>query len=262
MASTFKKVAFSLFTSGLLAGIVLATLLLNPTLLYAHRTATPHYIIYHNQPLDPALLPRLAQARAIVQQSSWFDPALGLAICLNDGSPYPSLVEKLLGPAFGWSVYRNVVLSGKANPQANYVYLNGYKWNLVQLLAHEATHCYQLQRLGMWRMNPLLRQYPAWKTEGYAEYVARRGANYLSLRQQIQQLQQAARATPNAWGITLSDSTTASREYANYLILTTYCLDVKRITYQQLLADTSSEQTVHHQVISWYQQGKSKEALE
>ena len=262
MTNTFKKIALSLFTSGILAVVVVVILLLNPTLLYAHRTATPQYVIYHNQPLDPALLPRLAQARAIVQQSSWFDPALNLTICLNDGSLYPGLVEKMLGPAFAWSIYRNVVLSGKANPQANYVFLNGYKWNLVQLLAHEATHCYQLHRLGIWRMNPLLPTYPTWKTEGYAEYVARRGINYPPLRQQVQRLQQAERATPNAWGITLADSTTASREYANYLVLTAYCLDVKKMTYQQLLADTTSDQTVHRQVTNWYQQGKSKNPLQ
>ncbi|AMJ67241.1 hypothetical protein AXW84_18755 [Hymenobacter sp. PAMC 26628] len=238
--------------------LVTALLVLNPGFLYANRTATTHYVIYHNRALDPALLPRLDQARAIDQQSSWFDPALRLNICLNDGSAYPKLVEKVLGPAFGWSVYRSVVLSGEANPRANYVFLNGYKWNLVQLLAHEAAHCYQLRRLGIWRMNPIIQQYPTWKLEGYAEYVARRGPNYPSLRQQVQQLNQAEQATPHEWGITLVDGTTASREYANYLIITTYCLDVKKLTYQQLLADTTSKQTVHRQLANWYRHGESQ----
>ncbi|TPG64568.1 hypothetical protein EAH73_15485 [Hymenobacter nivis] len=238
--------------------LVTALLVLNPGFLYANRTATPHYTIYHNRPLDPALLPRLEQARAIDQQSSWFDPTLRLNICLNDGSAYPGLVEKLRGPAFGWSIYRSVVLNGEANPQANYVALNGYKWDFVQLLAHEAAHCYQLRRLGIWQMNPLIPQHPMWKLEGYAEYVARRGPNYLPLRQQVQQLRQAQQAAPHEWGIALADGTTASREYAGYLALTTYCLDVKKMTYQQLLADTTSEQTVHRQLASWYQRGEGK----
>lgn len=254
MNSTAKKIILSCLTSGLVAGAGLVVLLLNPAFLYAHQTATPHYTIYHNQPLDPALLPRLAQARALVQQSAWFDSTLKLNLCLNDGSAYPGVVEKLLGPAFGWSVYHSVVLSGKADWQANYEALNGYKWNLVQLLAHEATHCYQLRYLGVWRMNPLVRHYPTWKTEGYAEYVARRGDNYPALRQQVQQLQHAEHAAPGVWGIMLADSTNASREYATYLSLTAYCLDIKRLTYSQLLADTTSEQVVHRQVLSWYQQ--------
>lgn len=253
--TTLKKGAFSLLTSGALLLLVLGVLVLNPRLLYAHRTAANHYVIYHNRPLDPALLPRLAQARALVKQSAWFDSTLRLNICLNDGSPYPGLIEKLRGPAFGWSIYHNVVLSGQANPQANYVFLNGYQWNLAQLLAHEATHCYQLHRLGIWQMNPVV-HYPTWKLEGYAEYVARRGANHLPLRQQVQQLAQAEAATPHAWGMTLADSTSVSREYASYQMLTSYCLDVKKITYQQLIADTTSEQTVHRQLLSWYQRGE------
>ena len=253
MIGTRKEWAFSLFGSSALLILVIALLVLNPRFLYANRTVTAHYTIYHNRSLDPALLPCLAQARAIGQQSSWFDSTLRLNICLNDGSRYPGLVRQLLGPAFGWSVYQNIVLSGEANPQANYVFLNGYKWNLAQLLAHEATHCYQLRRLGIWRMNPLVHYYPMWKLEGYAEYVARRGTNCPPLRQQVQQLTQAEQAAPHEWGLTLADGTSASREYANYLILTTYCLDVKKMTYQQLLADTTSEQTVHRQLISWYQ---------
>jgi hypothetical protein len=78
-----------------------ALLVLNPGFLYANRTATPHYTFYHNRALDPALLLRLVQARAIGQRSSWFDPALCLNICLNDGLAYLKLLEKVLGPAFG-----------------------------------------------------------------------------------------------------------------------------------------------------------------
>lgn len=255
--STHTKWISSLLASSTLISVVFALLLLNPGLLYAHRTATAHYIIYHNRSLDPALPPRLEQAHAVVQQSSWFDSTLCLNVCLNDGSAYPKLVEKLWGPAFGWGFYQNVVLSGEINPEANYLCLNGYKWNFVQLLAHEATHCYQVHRLGFWRANPVAR-YPTWKWEGYAEYVARRGANCSSLRQQVQQLNQAEKVNQHAWAITLSDGTSESRDYATYLALTKYCLDIRRMTYRQLLADTCSEQTVHHQLISWYRQAKSK----
>lgn len=256
MIGTRMKWAFSLLTSSALLMLVTALLVLNPRFLYANRTVTPHYIVYHNRPLDPALLPRLAQVRAINQQSSWFDSTLRLNICLNDGSLYPNLIEKVWGPAFAWGFYQNVVLSGKANFTANHVALNGYQWNLVQLLAHEASHCYQVHRLGLWHSNPVA-GYPTWKWEGYAEYVARRGASSLPLRQQVWQLKQAEHATPHAWAITLSDSTSASREYANYLLLTTYCLDVKKMTYQQLLVDTTSEQTVHNQLMGWYEHEKS-----
>ena len=256
MTSTLKKVAFSLLTSVLLASLFFVVFLLNPSILYAHRTATPHYTIYHNQPLDPTLLSRLEQARTVVQQSSWFDSTLCLNICLNDGSWYPTLVEKLWGPAFAWGFYQNVVLSGEANAEANYLSLNGYKWNLVQLLAHESTHCYQLHQLGFWRANPMAR-YPTWKWEGYAEYVARQRSHYPTLGQQFRQLQQAEKVAPHGWALSLADSTSVSRDYARYLLLTTYCLDIKKMTYRQLLTDTTSEQTVAAQLARWCQQEKT-----
>jgi len=49
-------------TSGALLLVVTVLLVLNPGFLYTNRTATPHYTIYHNRALDPALLPRLEQA--------------------------------------------------------------------------------------------------------------------------------------------------------------------------------------------------------
>ena len=259
--NTRKKWAFSFLASGAFLVLGTALLVLNPGFLYARRTVTPHYVIYHTRSLDPDWLPRLAQARALDQRSGCFDPALRLNICLNDGSPYPALVERLQGPAFAWGFARNVVLSGAANARANYVALHGYRWNLTQLLAHEATHCHQLQCLGFWHANPVA-GYPTWKWEGYAEYVARGAPASPSLRHQVRRLQQAEQTSPHAWALTLPDGTSASREYANYLLLTTYCLEVKQMSYRQLLADTASEQTVHRQLRNWFEQENSKESLE
>ena len=38
------------------------------------------------------------------------------------------------GEAIAIGFYDKVVLQGTANYKANYIELNGYKWNLVQLL--------------------------------------------------------------------------------------------------------------------------------
>ena len=257
MTHTRRRVASSFLGSVLLAGGLLPVLVLHPRFLYAHRTATPDYVLYHNQPVDPAWWPRLAQARALVQPSPWFASAVRLNVCLNDGSPYPALVERLWGPAFAWGFSRNVVLNGEAHPKDNYVRLNGYNWNLVQLLAHESVHCYQAHRLGFWRANPVAR-YPAWKWEGYAEYVARQRSAGSSAGQQLRQLQHAEHATPQAWALSLADSTSVSREYARYRLLTTYCLDVKNMSYPQLLADTASERTVQAQLTTWQVREKNR----
>lgn len=257
--STRKKWLVSALASGgcLLLGFI--ALLLNPGVLYAYQTTTPQYTIYHNQPLAPALLGRLRQARDLVKTSEVFDESLRLDICLNDGSRYPGLVQAVWSPAFAWSFADKVVLNGTANAKANQLIFRTYAWNLSSLLAHEMTHCYQLHRLGWRHSNPLAR-HPTWKWEGYAEYVARYPQSPRRLRQNVARLQQAQHTAPDQWDIQLADSSCTSREYFSYLVLTEYCLDVKHLTFQQLLQDTTSEQAIQQQLAKWCQLEKATNA--
>ena len=254
--TTRKKWALSVLTSGSLLGLGFIGLLLNPSLLYAHETVTPQYTIYHSQPLDPAFSQRLAQARALVRSSDVFDNNLRLEVCLNDGSRYPSLVQAVEGPAFAWAFYNKVVLNGKLQVAANQLSFRHYGWNLTRLLAHEMIHCYQFHHFGLWRSNPLAR-YPTWKWEGYAEYVARQPTSPTALRQHLPYLQQAEQLVPDEWGLRLPDSTSTSREYFRYFMLTEYCLDVKHLTFQQLLRDTTSQATAYQQLRQWAQPEKT-----
>ncbi|WP_303309834.1 hypothetical protein [Hymenobacter sp. BT730] len=241
------------FLSGIvLPGLGFILLVLNPGLLYAHKTATPHYTIYHTQALDATLMQRLEQARDMVQQSPCFDDRLHLEVCLNDGSWYPRLVEKLWGPAFGWGFANKVVLNGEVNSAANWVALHGYHWNLVRLLAHEATHCYQVHQLGWWHSNPLAR-YPSWKWEGYAEYVAHHTQGQATLLQSLEQLQQAESITPGGWDIHLADGTSIARSYFKSELLIRFCLEIQKRTYQQVLQDTTAEESIYQHLLRWGQ---------
>lgn len=255
--STRKKRIVSVVGSGILLALFFVTLVLNPSILYAHKKTTAHYTIYYTQSLDPALLQRLEQARAVAGQSECFDPTLRLDVCLNDGSLYPRIAERLWGPAFAWGFYDKVVLGGKADCQANWLTLNGYKWNLVQLLAHESTHCYQFHHFGLWHSNPLAR-YPTWKWEGYAEYVARRTASKPNLASDIDRLLRAEQTDPHGWDIRYADGTSGNRDYFRFLVLSEYCLDVKKLTYRQVLSDTTPESIVRRQMMRWYQREKEQ----
>jgi hypothetical protein len=255
--TTRKKWVLSVLTSGSCLGLGFIALLLNPGLLYAHETVTTHYTIYHNQPLDPAFEQRLAQARALVRPSEVFDARLRLAICLHEGSRYPSLTQAIWGPAFAWAFYDKVVLNGEADAKANLLTFRHYDWNLTSLLAHEMTHCYQFQHFGLWRSNPLA-HYPAWKWEGYAEYVARRPSSPATLRQHVAYLQRAEQRAPGQWGLQLPDSTSTSREYFEHLLLTEYCLEVKHLTFAQVLRDTTTQPTTHRQLLQWYERGANR----
>ena len=240
---TLRLTVTSLFISGLLLVIIL-----NPILTYANKTTHNNFKIFHDKPLDPTLIVKLDQATELLKASEFYNSKLQLDICLNDGSKYPKLILILRGQAFGWGFYNKVIIQGNTNFKDNYVELNCYKWNLTQLLAHEMTHCLQFDRLGFWKSKPIA-NIPNWKWEGYAEYISRQNADQKDLSKNIERF---ITTDKNNWAIKFADSTIAPREYYDYWTLIQYCVDIKKMTYNQILADTKSEQTVRQEMISWF----------
>ena len=160
-------------------------------------------------------------------------------------------MEMLRGPAFGWGFLDITTFRGAFNFKENTVELNGYKWNLEQLITHELTHCLQFIKLGFFNANPL-GNHPDWKWEGYAEYVARKSDEQLSLVRNIKRLETAKEEKPEAWGIFFDDGTVAPRTYYEYWLLVQYCLDVKQMTYLELLNSEIPMASIQKEMNDWY----------
>lgn len=237
--------------TGLLLFGILIAIVLNPGLLYANKTTLGPYRVFHNRPLDAHFKARLDEASALLKASELYDAAFTLDICLNDGSRYPALVQCFQSPAFGIGFYNKVVIMGSVNAADNYVSLNGYKWNLTQLLAHEALHCFQYHYLGLWKSNPLA-GYPNWKWEGYNEYIARQNPDQKELTQNMKRYEGAMKRDPDSWGIAFADSTFTGKEYYQWWMMMQYCEHVKKMNYFQILKDTHSEENVRHEMMDWY----------
>ena len=242
-----KWVRNILATAVLIFGLLLA-IVLNPNLAYANKTTYADFTVYHNKPLDAAFYDKLDHASSLIHNSEFFNSKLRLDICLNDGSFYPSLIKRLRGEAFGWGFYNKVVLRGKADYYNNTVELRGYRWNLVQLLAHEMTHCLQFKKLGFWHSKPFAR-IAAWKWEGYAEYVARKGEGLEDLYANIQRLENVG---GDSWEIVLPDQTIAPRAYYEQWLLVQFCLNIRKMSYQQLLDDKKSEDEIKQAMRNWF----------
>jgi len=54
------------------------------------------------------------------------------------------------------------------------------------------------------------------------------------------------------WDIMFEDSTISSREYYNYWILVQYCLDIKKMSYNELLNDKTNENALQTEMLNWY----------
>ncbi len=243
-----KKWTLRLITTALIIVILLLIIILNPILTYANKTTYHNYTIFHGTTLNPALLNRLDEATELLRTSQLYNPSLQPDICLNDGSAYPKIIAALRAPAFAWGFYNKVVLQGNADCSNNYVAVNGYRWNMTQLLAHELTHCLQFNQLGLWRSNPFA-DIPEWKWEGYAEYVSRQNNGQRDLLKNISRL---VATDKNSWAIAFKDSTITPAVYYGYWILVQYCLDIKKMNYRQVLADTTSEESLKKQMMQWF----------
>ncbi len=251
---SFRVLLFAVTLLGLLVIIVL-----NPSLMYANKKILGDFNVYHDNPIDKDCKLRLDDAMNILQTSELYDSTIKFDICLNDGSHFPELLEIFLGRAFALGYTSNkVTLCGKTNFQENYVEVNGLKWNLTQLLAHEETHCLVFHKLGFWNSNPVA-NHPKWKWEGYPEYVARQQPYQLVLAKNIEQLIEGEKKEKDEWGISFADSTITSREYFKYRLLNQYCFEIRKMSFNDLLNDTSSEQTIEKQMMDWYDMQKLTE---
>jgi hypothetical protein len=154
MKKQIKRWMIRLVATGLLIVSLLLIIVLNPIPTYANKTTHGHFSIYHNNPINPLFTHKLDQASVLLQSSTFFDSHLQLDVCINDGSIYPDIIQSIHGKAFACGFYNKVVMQANMNCEENFVELNGYKWNLVQLLAHETTHCLQYNQLGSLHSKP------------------------------------------------------------------------------------------------------------
>lgn len=254
MKKQLKKWLFRLLVTILLISSILLVIILNPFFTYAYKSTHNNFTVYHNNPLDSTIFLHLDNAAKHLTRSDFNNEKLKLDICLNDNAIYPVLVQKFIGRAFAWGFYNKVVIYGNINSKGNYAELNGYKWNLTELLAHEMTHCLQFNKLGLLQSNPFA-EIPTWKWEGYAEYIARQNSDQGDLTLNIERL---LKNKTNEWGIAFNDSTIAPADYYNYWLLMQYSINIKGMSWRQILVDTSSDETVKQRMMKWYETVKNQ----
>jgi hypothetical protein len=251
MKLPWKKIAGSAIAVVSIALGAVIAVIANPQWLYAREMAYKGFRVYSGSPVDPDLLVKLDSAAALLGQSELYDADWPIDICLNDGSAYTRIVALLNPPGFAWGFYNKVVLNGTLDLPRNEVVLNGYSWNLIQLIAHEGVHCLQYHRFGLLCTLPFANG-PEWKTEGYPEFIARGHRTPGALREDIARLREAERTENNGW-IAFPDSSGAPVAYYRNWLLVEYAMLVKGESYRQLVEEGSSEQTVEGEMMRWYE---------
>ena len=125
--------------------------------------------------------------------------------------------------------------------------------NLTYLIAHEMIHCLQVKKYGIIKFNPF--SHPElWKLDGYPEYISRKtelsGTGY-SLTNEIERYINLENKATDRW-ISVEEG---GCEYPNYYykgrLMIEYLMDIKHMSYDQILKDSVSESAIFKEMIKW-----------
>lgn len=150
-------------------------LLVYPQVLFAHEVRYKNFTVYSRQPLDQSLYTVLDKVEAQLSASPINDANVEPKIFLTGSQKLYSLLSLYIGwNSFGKGyplLPTNNVFINEADVSRDLVFrkaATGSQRSLSGVISHEITHLHIRNRFGYLR-NVIV---PAWKKEGYAEYVA------------------------------------------------------------------------------------------
>jgi hypothetical protein len=206
-----------------LVGYVL--LLTFPQVLFAHEISYRNFKVYSREPLDQHIYTVLDRVEDRLAVSEINNQAVKPRIFLTGSSSfYERLSLYVGGNSFGKGyalLPTNNVFINRSDAQSDLVFRSAPANNqrsLSGVIAHETTHLLIRKRLGYIR-NVVL---PAWKKEGYAEYIA--GETTLDYETGIRMW----KANPN-------DGT--GYQYFKYYMLVKYLLEHEKVSVDELFYD-------------------------
>jgi hypothetical protein len=250
----FKIIFRSLFLFMFFAGGFVA-LMLNPQLLYAKKTSYKQATVYYQHLYPASFNYSLDQALLLVKKSELYDSSFRYHIFLNDGTSVSPILKKLLGDAFAWGYYNNVVLSGTMDATNQFIQLNGGQRHLARTLAHEMIHDLQAHRFGLFHSRPL-KNVPLWKWEGYPEYIAYRSSAKDEKKILLDNIGRLVNLRENSWSPVEIDidegKSFAGLDYFRWWLMIKYLVDIKHMSYKCILEEDIKYDAVLAGMRSWY----------
>ena len=243
-------VTFLLFVIGLAATI------LYPQPLFAHKVEYKQFKVYSNDKIGDEIKPILDTALSIVERSELYDSTYKMDIFLAYNSFFNKVDDKVfgLGPS-ARAIDNNLVIQVKVDIDKNLAYATFHKpcqLGFAYLIAHEMVHCFQTHKYGIWKFNPF--SHPEmWKVDGYAEYIARQKSSEpdYSLKKEIERFIELKRKQTDIWVAVEEGGCEFPEFYYKGRLMTEYLINIRKLTYDQVLKDQRSEEEIYAEMISW-----------
>ncbi|MEM7511336.1 MAG: hypothetical protein AAF388_10420 [Bacteroidota bacterium] len=230
---TLILISFLLFMVG---GILLV--IFHPAWAYKHTTSYQQFTILHEQELDEPIFSIIDSSLSVLEKSEIYDPAVEVIWCLNDGSPYPGWIERLMGKDTFRAFSHFIVMQGSFEGSVYSFQKFGQTLSIRQFLTHALVHNMQYAHHGFWDANPL-GGHPHWKWEGYAEYISQENLpDPRKLNALVQKHQD-----PYTW-IDMGKDQKTIYLHIPFLAATTYCFENQGMDYEVFMADTTSLESI------------------
>lgn len=221
----------------------------NPSFLYAKEVNYNNFTIYHNSELNENLAKLLDKSFSQLENQEVFNEEIKISVCLNDGSPYPQLIQTLMGPDVirsfaNISVVHSNILDVERNKMI-FSEWNNESFKASQWFAHSFTHCLQYNKYGFFGSNPVAR-HDEWKWEGYAEYTS--FGTHHDLKSLVKK---HLNPTSNNW-VEMEDGSKTTKNHFNFLVMIKYCIEVRQMSYDQILKSQEPYDKIYSDLINWY----------
>src|SRR6185436_5923671 len=259
---TFKIILLTFFTGALTITLILVF----PQRLFANKIKYKEFTVCSNDKIDDNIKIVLDKAMDLVQQSELYDPGYKYNIILCHNTFYNKIDDLLgIGPA-ARARLNNVIVKVRIDPNSNLAFATFRKEcevNLTDLLAHEMVHCLQANRYGLMKFNPF-RHPEFWKLEGYPEYISRKpqlSSNDYSLTKEIERYVSLEKKAADVWILDEESGCESPNYYYKGRLMMEYLMDIKNLSYDQVLKDSVSEITIFKEMIKWNDSIKKSSVL-
>jgi hypothetical protein len=222
-AAKAKSKAYRVFrTVILLIAAAFVFLLVYPQVLFAHQVSYKNFTVYSRQPLDPNIYAVLDKVETQLSASPINDPAVKPKIFLTNSQKLYSFLSLYIGwNSFGKGyplLPTTNVFINETDVSRDLVFRKSETFShrsLSGVIAHEITHLHIRKKFGYWQ-NAVA---PAWKKEGYSEYVA--GGSTLDYD-----------TGTRMWKANPNDGT--GYQYFKYHLLVKYLLENEKLTVEDI----------------------------
>jgi hypothetical protein len=248
-----KKIIASTMIIAFVTGCGLATIILYPQPMFAHKLQYKNFSVYSNDKIENDICAIIDATNLLIAQSELHDPVYQYDLFLSHNTFY-NKVDNLLGSIqAARATGNNIVIKVRTDIENNQAFSERSTINLTQLVAHEMIHCLQAHKYGKLKFNPWNHP-PMWKLEGYAEYISRKqmlGKDASCLSVEIERYLELKKKSVDGW-IEVSEQHFVPDIYYKGRLMITYLMDESGNTYDQILLDATPESVVYNNMIAWH----------